>query len=45
MSDKCEHCNGEGSIVTDVEVCPETGRLIGGVENCPHCGGKEKSDD
>ncbi|MDP7000101.1 MAG: hypothetical protein QF569_28905 [Candidatus Poribacteria bacterium] len=34
MSLVCEQCNGEGYIVDDVEVCPESGAICGTFHIC-----------
>ena len=34
MSLVCEQCNGDGYIVEDVEVCPESGSAVGSCVEC-----------
>jgi hypothetical protein len=35
---ECRHGCTDGVLVSDVEVCPETGKAIGSVVPCPDCG-------
>jgi len=42
VDEQCEHCNGEGCEVTDVEPDPETGAMLGSVGHCSECNGTGK---